>query len=106
MKNVVYPAGTVAWLIAKTSVLNPIEKKWRITIDGASYNGKGMLVCALFLWKGRKCNMTPYGEVMHNGNLIAESMMIRLSAKYLREQYIEGLCRQACDPSTERYWAM
>lgn len=106
MKKTVYPPHTVAWLVTKTSVLRPIEKKHRIIIDGAVFNEKGVMVRALFTWKKKVCYLTPYGEVMHNGNLIAEGMEIRLTAKYKREEYIQGLCRLACDPNSETYWSM
>lgn len=106
MKKVTYPLNTSAWLVTKTSVKNPVEKKWRIKIEGAWYNDKGAVIRALFVWRGKVCKMTPYGEVMHNGNLIAEGMTIRLSAKYERERYIEGLCKLACDPHSETYRSM
>jgi hypothetical protein len=106
LKKVTYPLNTTAWLVTKTSVLNPVEKKWRIKIEGAWYGAKGEVIRAAFVWKGKVCKMTPYGEVMHMGNLIAEGMTIRLSAKYERERYIEGLCRMACDPTSETYWSM
>ncbi len=107
MKKVIYPPNTFAWLVTKTSVLNPVEKKWRIVIEGAWYGEKGEVIRASFLWKKGRCKMTPYGEVMNSaGNLIAEGMTIRLTAKYERERYVEGLCKLACDPTSETYWSM
>ena len=104
--------NTIAWLVGKTEVRKPIEFRSRITIiDSEVVTGHDgeKFTQYTFKYKGKVYVCNSRGNVYHLGHglrPVMTNMRVEMTAKYRREKYIEGLCKLACDPTSETYWSM
>lgn len=102
-----YPKPVVGWLVNTPNVKNPVEIKKRILIfDARIVNGK--VVEATFTMNRKPHSLETNGTVVElkNSRIVMGHAEIRLSDSQRKREYVEGLCRMACDPSTETYWSL
>lgn len=104
---------SVAWLVRKSTVKSPTESKMRVTvIDTEVVTGYDGLPFTqyTFKYKGKVYVCNSRGDVYVVGDWkmrpVMTSMRVEKSAKQLHEEYVEGCCRLACDPTSETYRSM